>query len=66
MSELSVAAQAVESMVGMGKRAHLGDNPAGIVLLYQDGSYLQMLIGDYEGEERETLREALREAAEEL
>jgi hypothetical protein len=66
MGEMSVAAQAVESMVGMGKRARLGDNPAGIVLLYQDGSYLQMLIGDYEGEEREKLRGALREAAEEL
>lgn len=66
MAELSVAAQAVEAMVGLGERAHLGEVPAGVVLLYPEGAHLSMLIGEYQGEAREALRVALREAADEL
>lgn len=65
-AEISLAAQAVDSMVGLGHKSGLGEAPAGVVLLYPGGAHLQVLIGEWQGEAREQLRQALREAADEL
>lgn len=55
-----------KGLAASGKQFGLGDAPCGLVLLYPGGAHQTVIIGEYQGEEREALRAALLEAAEEL
>ena len=65
-AEESKLGSTITSLAELATKVGLPDQPSGIVLLYPDQAQLTVLLGEFTGDDRYDLGQALMDAAEDL